>query len=365
MNPIITKDIKEVIDAVHYRPAVSLILPFDPKMSLKTEVAHQLKIAVGRAEIEVLKSYPDDLGRLVIQKLNNIIRNLQYDTNKKSIAIYVSPVFEKVLYLDVLVEEKIIVDESFEIRDLVYSKKQSNRYLVLVISRNNSRIFLGNTTDFIKIASSNHEDIEDYQNEAPQKVANFSDMSERKEIVMEKYLRHIDNSLDSLLNTLPLPVFVIGAERITGHFKNITKHATAVVDYIHGNYEEATIPQLREKLSPYLANWKKDKEKDLLDRLEEAANKKKLAIGMKEVWKEAMNNKGRLLVVEKNYMYAAEHGSAENIIYKLDASHNNFLYIKDAVDDVIEKVLQTGGDVEFVEEGLLQNYHRIALIQYF
>jgi hypothetical protein len=35
------------------------------------------------------------------------------------------------------------------------------------------------------------------------------------------------------------------------------------------------------------------------------------------------------------------------------------------VDDLIEKVLQDGGDVEFVEDGSLNDYQHIALVQYY
>ena len=35
------------------------------------------------------------------------------------------------------------------------------------------------------------------------------------------------------------------------------------------------------------------------------------------------------------------------------------------VDDVIEKVLENGGDVEFVDEGLLKQYDHIALISFY
>ena len=41
------------------------------------------------------------------------------------------------------------------------------------------------------------------------------------------------------------------------------------------------------------------------------------------------------------------------------------LFLKDAVDDVIEKVLASGGDVEFVDEGLLDQYGHIAVIEYY
>ena len=64
------------------------------------------------------------------EEIKGIIKNLNFNTYKKSIAIYVSPVFEKVLYLDIAVEEKIIIDESFEIRDLVSCKREIQEYLV-------------------------------------------------------------------------------------------------------------------------------------------------------------------------------------------------------------------------------------------
>ena len=365
MNPIVTPEILEVMETEHYRPAVSIIMPFEPKMSLKTELAQCLKTAADKVEQELVENYPDEIGTLVMQKLRAIIKDLNYNTHKKSIAIYVSPVFEKVLYLDLTVEEKIIVDESFEIRDLVYSKKHLHKYLVLILSGKESRIYLGNSTSFVRIVSSTPESVYACVNEVPERVSNFTDMAERKETMMEKFLHHIDKALDIILNAYHLPLFVLGTERISGHFKKITKHGGAVIEYVHGNFEEASVERLKEKLEPYIADWKKVIEKDLLNQLEDAAGKKKLAIGMMDVWREAMLHKGRLLVVEKNFMYAALHGSNAEVIYKAVEPYNKFSYIKDAVDDVIEKVLGNGGDVEFVDKGVLRDYHHIAMVKYY
>ena len=99
MNPVVTQEIKEVMEAVHYRPAVSVIMPFEPKMSLKTELAHSLKTAADKVEQELLQNYPGELGELVMRKLRAILKDLNFNTHKKSIAIYVSPVFEKVLLI--------------------------------------------------------------------------------------------------------------------------------------------------------------------------------------------------------------------------------------------------------------------------
>jgi Bacterial archaeo-eukaryotic release factor family 3 len=364
MTTTMTPELRELIEAVHYRPAVSIIMPFEPKMCLKTELMQSLKFAADKVELQLQENYPDEMSSLVMQKLKSIFKNLNFNTHKKSIAIYVSPVFEKVLYLDIAVEEKIIVDESFEIRDLVYSKKQFHKYLVLLLSANETRIYLGNSENFVRIVSNTSKSLA-FENDVPEKAANFSDAKTRKEIMTDKFLQHTDNGLDNILNAYHLPLFVLGAEKILGHFKKLTKHASAVIDYVHGNYEEVTTDELNKILKPHITDWQKVKQKDLLNQLEEAAGKKKLAVGMREVWREAMNQKGRLLVVEKNYMFAAEHGGTDDIIYKVTEPYNKFSYIKDAVDDVMEKVLENGGDVEFVGEGVLKDYKHIALVQYY
>jgi hypothetical protein len=365
MNPIVTPEIQEVMNAVHYRPAVSIIVPFEPKANQKTELTHSLKIAAGKVEKELQKNYPGEISLLVMQKLRNMISKLEADVHKKSIALYVSPVFEKVLYLDMAVEEKIIVDESFEIRDLLYCKKQLHKYLALLLSGKESRLYLGNSDRFVRMVLDTPESLVSYLNDTPERVANFSDSSEQKEIVMEKFLHHIDKALDRVLHAYHLPLFVLGTERIMGHFNKLTRHGGAVSKYVAGNYEGATLPELKDILEPHISALKKEKQKELLSLLEKAAGKKELAIGITDVWREATHQKGRLLVVEKNYMYAAQHGCTEDVIYKVDEPTDKSFYIKDAVDDVIEKVLANGGDVEFVDEGLLKDYQQIALVQYY
>lgn len=358
-------EIKEVIDALHYRPSVSIIIPFEPKMIFKAELTERLKSIVTKTERELETDYPKEICGLVIQKLQSLISNLNFNTHKKSVAIYVSPVFEKVLYLDIPVEEKIIINESFEIRDLVFSKKQLQKYLVLLLDEKEFRIYNGNAENFVRIVSNKPESVFAYVNEIPEKVSNFTDNEQRKETIMNKFLHHADNALDIILNAYNLPLFIVGPQRILGHFKSISKHNSAIIEYIEGNYNKSTEQELKRVLMPHITDWKKVKQKEIMNLMDEAMGHRKLATGMKDVWYEATHKKGRLLIVEKNYMYAAEHTDRNDVINEAIAPYNKFSYIKDAVDDVIEKVLQTGGDVEFVDEGMLADFDHIALVQYY
>lgn len=365
MNPVMTPALSEVMGAIYYRPAVSIILPFDPRMNAKSELTYSLKLATDKVEQELKNNYPAEMVELMMDKLKTLIANLNFSTNKKSIALYLSPVFEKVLYLAIPVMQKVIVSDSFEIRDLVYSKKQLRQYLVLIISGKQSKVYLGKSNTLVKILSDAPESIYAYINDIPEKVANFSDASSRKEIVMDKFLHHIDNTLELILNAYRLPLFLLGPKRISGHFKSLTRHSKAVVQYIHGNYEDTPVQELAGVLKPYIEDWQRIIQKDLLNQLEDAAGRKKLGIGIREVWKEARGRNGRLLVVEKDYMCAAQRGSSNGAIYMPSKPYNKFSTIKDAVDEVIQAVLEHGCDVEFVDNDLLKDYHHIALIKFY
>jgi hypothetical protein len=366
MKTFITEDISELMGTVHYRPAVSIIMPFEPKMNLKVNLSQALNFAADKVERELKENYPPETVMLIMQKLKKLLKELNFNTFKKSIAIFVSPVFEKVLYLDLPVEEKIIIDESFEIRDLVYCKKQAQKYLVLQLSTKEIRMYLGENGSFIKIVSEPAlAQAGNNLKDSPERVANFSDTQQYRETLMNNLLLHVDHTLEQILQSYQLPLFIMGSERILGHFKKITKHTSVVVETITGNYEEKTIPELKEILQPYVADWKKVFQKDLLNKLDHAAGMHQLSTGMQEVWRNAMAQKGKLLVVEKNFQYAAVQGDKEENIEKAIEPFSKFSYIRDAVDDVIEKVLQNGGDVEFVEENMLKDFGQIALIHYY
>ena len=115
--------INRVSETEYNLPSVSIILPFEPKMQSKKEVASALQSVVEKVERKIFDNFSIDMALLVRQKLKDIIKSLDFSTHKKSISIYVSPVFEKVVYLNVEVDERIILDKSFHIQDPLESHR--------------------------------------------------------------------------------------------------------------------------------------------------------------------------------------------------------------------------------------------------
>jgi len=226
-------------------------------------------------------------------------------------------------------------------------------------------MYLADSNAFVKIISDSPAAVDRHIHEVPESLINFYDISEQEKIIINKFLHHIDNTLSLVLDAYHLPLFILGTEGIVHQFKDLTKHSGAVIEYVCGSYEEAGIEQLKEILEPYTTNWKKVWQKNLSNQLREAAVNRKLAVGMSDVWHEAMKGNGRLLIIEKNFIYGAEHESIDDIIFKAVKQYDRFSYIKNTLDDVIEKVLESGGDVEFVDKEVVKDYHHIVMIKFY
>lgn len=363
LTKIITEELSEVMYAPQSQPSLTIVMPFEPRIRPVSELKYSLKIISGRAKEELRERYPAGIVHPLIQKLDKIINDLDFDTQKKSIAIYLSPVFEKVIYLDIEADEMIMVDGSFEIRDLVYNKEHLYKYLLLLISGKESRLYLGNSESFVRMVAPGS--VFTIVNNALEKVLNFSDVSDRKQIIRDKFLHHIDNALDKVLKEHHVPLFIMGTEKILGHFKKQTRHRENVIKYIPGNYDDYSLSQLKAIMQPHIASWLRVKQKALLSQLEKAADSKKLVYGIKNVWSAVKNNLGRLLVVERNFMVAASYAGSNDSKELSLKPYSDRPEIMDAVDEVIEKVLESGGVVEFVDRDMLKAYNQIALVKYY
>lgn len=354
-----TEDERNVITTDKYQPSVSIVLPTFPG-----DMDYKLRQVERKVNKELSDAYPADKVATMQERLHETIAGIDTAHLKKTLAIYVSPVVSKVFHLEITADEKITIDESFEIRDLVYARQESAQFLVLLLTGRHARLLLADDGHLTRLPARIPEDIEAFENDVAAKVANFSDPNKRKEIVLDKFLHHVDEGLSAVLTTHPLPVFLLGAKRETGHFASLTHNGKKIAGTIHGSYDEASPGELMKVLAPPIADWKKTKEKALLQELQGAQNTSRADFGIHMVWKAALQKNVRLLIVEKNYKYPAEYITPTEIRLH-EPTDGNTLFIKDAVDDVIEKVIAGGGDVQFVADGMLDEYLHIAAIRHF
>lgn len=365
MKVNLAPEVKEVIDAVHYRPSVSIVLPFSPRIALRSELKKDIKFAIDKATRQLKDQYPEALVSPVIEKLHTLTEELIIPAGKYGLVIYASPVFSKLYFLDSLPPSRIVVDESFEIRDLLFSKKQLQPFLVFLLSGERCRLLFSDGHALIPVKMNAPDSIDAYWNDETERVSNFSDPVEYKSRQIEKFMRQMDKELIQQVQENRYPVFLMGSRTILGIYRGVSHADAFIKGSVEGNFEKSGISEIQSALSKPVQNWKREETNALLKQIEEAGNQHKLASGIEAVWKDAFDKKGKLLIVEKGYRAAGEHISGGKIVYKPTGSQNDFHISNDVVDDVMELVLKNGGDVAFVEDCLLSANGHIVLINYF
>ncbi len=331
---------------------------------LKMADEHYISHIINQVDEEFRKTKPDFKTCDILAQLRTGIAKANLNTDKKTFLLFLSSMDEKILYIDALLEEQIIVNEPFGIRDLTDLLQPKHQYLLLVQSADNFKVFMGGQNYLTKLRSSIPDNINAYRNDIANKTENFSDATDRKEIMLDKFIHHIDKELGMMLHQYPLPVFVMGPERMNGHFKKLSHNEKSVIAYIHGNFDESKIHQLLHHLEHHFADLWKLENDSLKNKIELALNANKFSYGIQDVWSNVMHKSGNMLLLERNFTYP--HNNSDGSEY-LNSNITDALpeLVIDGVDIIIERVLESGGQVLYADKSILADYNHIALFHYY
>lgn len=335
----------EFLRETGHTPSLCLVLPFEPQINDKHTIACRLKTMLAKAEGRLLQNYSAHKVMPVLTMVHQLISGINYYNYKKSIAILASPFTSKLFYLNYPVNETIRTGEFLDVREVVKARTRETQYLAMVLDNHCVSMYRGNSTSLTCIK----------HNQQTGDPASGYDNS---------FLQKMDQGLGYILNAYPLPVFALGQEKVLEQYRQITTHEEAIIGYLPGNFDRTNETAILMSLQPELHHWNKHKQRFLLQQLHKANKKGKLSCGVKEVWNAATHRRGQLLVVEENFVSSVRSEQDKEVIYAFTRTVDDPYYLKDLVDDIIEKVLNDGGDVEFVEKGTLSRYQQIALIEY-
>lgn len=352
-------------------PCVSVIIPthkLSPERTLdELHVTQALKKA---GELVINKFGENNIGKELILKLNELASNIDYVHNDLGIGFYVSPKVSHLVRFPFPVKEKVIVGNSFEIRDIVYLEATLLEYCFFVMNEKELRLFdgTGETLRMYKNTDFPSRYIDDYEYERSSLGSSygygFKSTEKDKSIVNEQryvaFLKQADQKMSKYISP-HTPLIISGNSKDIGYFKKITTHSNNIIGEIQGNYLHESIQKLGvfafQKITEYL---NKEEEK-LLIRFENAHGKKLAVNGIEDVWKFANDGKGLLLLVEKDYMFKGYTLPNDSTLYTTPPKQQHEI-LEDAVDDVMEIVMNKGGKVVVMQEGRLQRFGKIALI---
>lgn len=349
-------------------PCISIVVPTHRKFPASKQNQTVIKNKIREIEKLLLDKMDKREAEEYLQKLKELETKVAYENPTDALGIFLSKDIEEIVYLPFEVKETAIVDESFQVRDIVYTLNRSFSYNVLLLSEKHNKIFHG-TDD--KVSEYTHKDlpksVEEYVDEPLTEDNRYSyqDIKQYNENVRTKFYQDIDEFITKHLGKKK-NLILVGVSDNLAEFQKISKNKNKIFLTIEGNYDHYKDHEIAELVRPEIVKKLEEEKEALLGELEKAVNNGKYASGVSQVWREVGMKKAHILFVEKGYYQAALKGEDEFTIQTVEESDEEAKkdpeYISDAVDDIVEKMLDDEGEVYFVEKGELEKHQKIAVI---
>ena len=351
------------------RTCISIIVPLHKQLPERNKNKLAIKNAVNKAT-DILKNnfaHKDIDG--LISKLDKLQASETFTAAAEGVGLYVNEDLSKAVYFPFKVKGKVIVDESFEVRDLIFVNNRMLSYYVLALSNNKTRFFKSRHLGIEEVENDTfpltYE--EQFQYPARQKPKISGSYGSEESTIQEErqraFYRHLDKQLTPYFKDKPMPVILLGVADQQVIFKKNSRFHDKIAISINGNFDHLSSPEILKKIWPELTKLLEKKEDEVVDKLERLTAASKVIAGVKEVWDETSDMAGKTLVVEKDFRQAGYLDQKTGTLSLTHQKGEDWQKMQDLVDDIIELTIGRHGKVIFVENGKLKNFGKIALIK--
>lgn len=353
-------DIK-LLQAIRQYPSVTIILPTYRTAPENFKDPIRVKNLVKEAEERLLAEFTWRQVDSLTTRLNKLVEQLDYRYMTEGLAIYVNKDFARSFSLPFKPAEQVIIDETFATRNLVLALNRTQRYWLLALSENSTRLFEGVRDSLTEITEGGFP----MTNEGPGAATRLPggqgiNRSAYRDEVDRQFYREVDAAFKEFMNDDELPLVVAGVDRNLSFFQEVSNHTSSIIGTLRGNYDQTLPHELAEMVWPLVKANRALQTEQVLKELDAAMSAKRYAYSAAEVWHMAQEGRGDLLIVETNFHYPARVDETGMFITPAsDPTAPGVL--DDAVDDIIETVMSKSGKVAFVDDGTLAQYQHIAM----
>lgn len=357
------QDDVKFLQSIQSYPSVSILLTTHRSAPENQQDPIRVKNLTNDAKERLQVDFSERELTSVLAQLDQAVESIDYSHTLDGLAIFANQELYRVYYQAFSFEDRVVVDETFATRDLVFALNRTPRYWVLAMSENSTNLFAGVLDNLDEVGTS-ESPLTNTESGDSIKLPDSQEMNtsaNRGDDLHHQYLHKADAVLTTLMATDPLPLVLVGIDRYFSLFNEVSAHKDAVIATLSGNHDKTSPHDLGKLIYPIIQDALTEQRKAALERLENAIGAQLCASGMEEAWRMAQEGRGDLLLIEEGFRYPARVDSSGIKLVSAD-DLTAIDVMDDAVDELIEAVMGKGGKVVFVDDETLENHQRVALI---
>lgn len=278
--------------------------------------------------------------------------------------LLVSCAYQGVFKVPYRLPERVAIDDNFLTRDIVFAMTRTPLYWVLMLSEKPTRLYLGRNTDLAEVREYGFP----HEYEGPGTgVAVQSGIganpSREKDRALEAFMRDVDASLLNAVKEGPFPVVLVGLAQNLGSFKGVSRNADFVVHEIEGGHDSLSAHDLGHLVWPQARDALRARRQEIFGQIGQAVGQNRCVTDLNEAWQAAQEGRVATMVVQENLHLPAEVSEDGRHLTLLDTGkEEGENAYADAVDEMIEFVMQGGGKVVFVDDDELTEQDGLVML---
>lgn len=352
-------DLRELLH-LHATPCVTIHLPTSPMKHETDQGRIGFKTAVKRVEAS-LDSLDDtnngDRDKLVKPLLTLEANEEFWQSQTRGLSIFRSPEAFRVYKLPLGVREFSTVADSFHVKPLIRLLQDAGRFRILCVGAHSVALWEGNRQEVHPLEL--HADVPKNMAEAlggpdhvgKTKTTRFEpEDSDSKDRQLRRYFRRIDEAIiDHHPTPRHVPVILAALGEYQSHFRDASHNPQLSEHAIKRDpFKDIDADTLRELAWEALAPEREARLAELKDRYGSAAAHDRGTDQLEQIARFATFGTIESLMIEEDHQVGGriDPGTGEITFQAIEDPMTD-----DAVDDIAERVLRTGGDVLMLPRG--------------
>lgn len=324
-----------------------------------------------KAKSELLANYSFGQISTLLSTINDLYEQIDYNHKEEGFGFYLSPDIKMQMQFSFPVTEKVFVGKKFLIRDALFQLSYSVPYYLLHLTEKKAQLFEGRIKDLTEVENEHfpffNED--DYEYSRPARGSSYTgnaflqgfekDPSVIAELRNQAFLKKVDHQLKNF-HIDNLPLVICGELKEVAYFKEITTYKKVISNFLIGNYQHLNRKEMGDLFWPVVKLDLDEQRNLLINQFKEWIGSGQTEEGIVNIWQATKEGKAFRLLVEKDYSVSGFWDSISDMLY-LEKPELPCVILPDAVEEIMDRVLDQKGEVIFVENGKLEDFQHIAL----
>ncbi|BBL34133.1 hypothetical protein Nstercoris_00362 [Nitrosomonas stercoris] len=335
--------------------AISILLPTHRTFPDNKQDAITLKNLLKEAEDRLSAQLDKREVEAIIHAIHKEINDLNHNYNLDSLGVFASRHGVQVIRFPFSTKARVIIDDTFAVRDLVREINEAVHYHMLVISRTSARL----------IEAFNDRPVHEFDEKTTLRVGSFPMENSFLSTVkgpsrpqtpnetsnLKEFFNRVDKGLQEIQNhpdNKRLPVIVIGDTRNVAFFKEVCDQPADIVGAI------TSVPDLKipaDKIVPearsVLAEYRLNRAEIAMQHIVQARNANQLLTDFSTIFRAITEGNVVRLFVRQGYIQPGVIDFEKKIV-TIDEVATASNVVDDVVDTFIELAMQQGGEICFL-----------------